>query len=200
MTQHKDILPDAVRQQILDAAGQRFQQYGYSKTTMAEIAKDCDMSAANLYRYFENKLAIGAALACNCLDENIEQLRVILQDSTSSSSERLHRFVTGLLDSTYRQWSEVPRINEMVMAICEERMDIVNHYHQQKQEMLSVFLEESHDRGEFNVPDPQKTASAILTAVTLFKMPLFMPMFSREAFEQKARNLAELLLNGLLKH
>jgi len=30
---------------------------------MAEVATDCSMSAANLYRYFENKLEIGIAIA-----------------------------------------------------------------------------------------------------------------------------------------
>ncbi|NOQ82264.1 MAG: TetR family transcriptional regulator, partial [Methylophaga sp.] len=37
------------RSQILSATEIRFSQYGYNKTTMAEIAKDCGMSAANLY-------------------------------------------------------------------------------------------------------------------------------------------------------
>ncbi|MDH3693378.1 MAG: TetR/AcrR family transcriptional regulator, partial [Gammaproteobacteria bacterium] len=34
-----------VRERILEAANVRFQQYGYNKTTMAEIAGDCKMSA-----------------------------------------------------------------------------------------------------------------------------------------------------------
>ncbi len=47
--------PNQVRARILEASQGRFRQYGYNKTTMAEVAKDCGMSAANLYRYFENK-------------------------------------------------------------------------------------------------------------------------------------------------
>ena len=39
---------DEIKNQILDAAFARFGQYGLGKTTMAEIAKDCDMSAALL--------------------------------------------------------------------------------------------------------------------------------------------------------
>ena len=59
-----------IQQQILKAAELRFNVYGYQKTAMAEVAGDCTMSAANLYRYFDNKLAIGAALAKQCLAEN----------------------------------------------------------------------------------------------------------------------------------
>jgi len=62
---------ESTREQILSAATGRFERYGYGKTTMAEIAGDCEMSAANLYRYFESKLDIGAALACDCMAEDV---------------------------------------------------------------------------------------------------------------------------------
>ena len=51
------------RQQILDAAMQRIMHYGYAKTTMAEIARDCDMSAGNIYRFFASKIDIAEAMA-----------------------------------------------------------------------------------------------------------------------------------------
>ena len=57
------------QEQIMDAAWQRFVLYGYGKTTMAEIAQDCSMSAANLYRFFKSKQDIGAALAGRCMTE-----------------------------------------------------------------------------------------------------------------------------------
>ena len=40
---------------ILAAAVNRFSNYGYNKTTMAEIAEDAGMSAANIYRYYKIK-------------------------------------------------------------------------------------------------------------------------------------------------
>ena len=51
------------RQQILDAAFQRIMHYGYAKTTMAEIARDCCMSAGNIYRFFASKIDIAEAMA-----------------------------------------------------------------------------------------------------------------------------------------
>ena len=49
---------EAIKHDILDKAFLRFGRFGFGKTTMAEIAKDCDMSAGNLYRYFDNKKEI----------------------------------------------------------------------------------------------------------------------------------------------
>ena len=50
------------REQILHAAMDRIKHYGYGKTTMAEIARDCDMSAGNIYRFFASKIDIAEAI------------------------------------------------------------------------------------------------------------------------------------------
>ena len=50
-TEHQDIK----REKILEAAHDRFLHYGYSKTTMNEIAGDISMSKALLYYYFPDK-------------------------------------------------------------------------------------------------------------------------------------------------
>ncbi|WP_455221104.1 TetR/AcrR family transcriptional regulator [Kaarinaea lacus] len=199
MEHAKEHLPEEIRQNIIRAAEKRFQQYGYGKTTMAEIASDCAMSAANLYRYFENKLAIGAELARNCLSNDIEKLEKIVLDKQLSPKDKIHEYILATFDFTYTQWSEKPRINEMVTAICHERMDIVDQHVQSKQALLITLIREGNQQGVFNVVDPEVTAEAILTATTLFDVPLLMPLFSREAFERKAKNLTLLLLNGLLK-
>ena len=54
---------DAQKAAILTAAVGLFTRYGFAKTTISEIARDCGMSPANLYRYFRNKQAIGCAVA-----------------------------------------------------------------------------------------------------------------------------------------
>src|SRR3978361_477427 len=46
---------DIKKEKILEASHQRFLHYGYSKTTMNEIAGDLSMSKALLYYYFPDK-------------------------------------------------------------------------------------------------------------------------------------------------
>jgi TetR/AcrR family transcriptional repressor of mexJK operon len=46
---------DIKKEKILESAYQRFLHYGYSKTTMNEIAGDLSMSKALLYYYFPDK-------------------------------------------------------------------------------------------------------------------------------------------------
>jgi len=184
---------------ILAAATQRFTQFGYNKTTMAEIAEDCDMSAANLYRFFKNKLDIGANLACGCLDTELLETREIVQQSDRPAAERLHDVVLQILTYTHGQWANNPRMNEMVNAICEARMDIVDEYKRNQHALLVELLEDGIQRGEFSIADVHDTAEAIITAITAFSMPLLMPLYSFDVFEKRAKSVVRLLLTGLTK-
>lgn len=195
---HKAISEDA-RQLILDAASERFTQFGYNKTTMAEIAKDCDMSAANLYRFFENKLDIGANLACDCLNSKIAGAQEIIQQKDRPAPDRLRDLVFHLLYYTHGQWSENPRMNEMVNAICESRIDIVDDYKLDEHAMLVALLEDGIERGEFAIDDVNDTAHAINTAMSIFNIPLLMPMYPLEHFQARANSVIKLMLNGILK-
>jgi AcrR family transcriptional regulator len=198
MSEAKDQLQDETRQQILDAAEARFRQYGFNKTTMAEIAKDCDMSAANLYRFFENKTDIGAHLACHCLDSKADLLQSIVAENQQSAAKRLKDYIFSILEYTHKQWSETPRMNEMVEAMCSTRMDLVDQHMYKKKALLVTLIKEGNQAGEFDVSDPEVSADAILTACTLFDIPLLMPLFSYEALERKAHAIVELILKGLL--
>lgn len=188
-----------VRVQILVAAEQRFRDFGYNKTTMAEIAKDCDMSAANLYRYFDNKLAIAASLACQCLSAEECRLKESVQANQQPAAEHIKQFVFETLHYTFKQCSETPRINEMVNAVCAERMDIVQEHMNTKKELLIAVIQKANNDGEFNVRNPEQAAEAILTSVTLFDAPMLMALFPLDILEKKAQGLVELILNGLNK-
>ncbi len=186
-------------QRILDAATERFVQFGYNKTTMAEIAQSCDMSAANLYRYFRNKLDIGANLADHCLSNKLALLSEVVEQKERPAGERLQELVLRSLEYTHGQWSDNPRMNEMVTAICAERHDIVKQYKSGELALLVRLLENGVERGEFSVADIDDAATAIATATSLFNLPTMMPMCPLEVFREKAHSVVRLLLNGLLK-
>uniref|UniRef100_B0SWU1 Transcriptional regulator, TetR family n=1 Tax=Caulobacter sp. (strain K31) TaxID=366602 RepID=B0SWU1_CAUSK len=65
--------PEARRQQILDAACDCVQQAGFHGASMAEIAKAAGLSVGQIYRYFENKEAIIAAIVAQDLAEMREK-------------------------------------------------------------------------------------------------------------------------------
>ena len=59
---------------------------------------------------------------------------------------------------------------------------------------------EGNETDEFSGADPHQTTEAILTATTLFEVPMLTPLFNLEKLERgEAEGLTELILNGLKK-
>jgi AcrR family transcriptional regulator len=65
---------DIKREKILEASYQRFLHYGYSKTTMNEIAGDLSMSKALLYYYFPDKSELYMAVMRKLASDYLKQL------------------------------------------------------------------------------------------------------------------------------
>lgn len=188
-----------IRRLIVEAAAKRFGLYGYKKTTMAEIAQDCDMSAANLYRYYRNKQDIGAALAKDCLGDKQEKLREVVRRPQLSAAQRLEEFILTALRFTYDLSIEQPKVNELVEVIASERKEIFEDKQQQERALMAEILAEGNRSGEFEVEDVITTAETVLAASAKFCTPLFMFMYPLDELEVLAEGVARLLVRGLAK-
>ena len=194
-----DLEADSIREQIIDAAQARFRFYGYRKTTMAEIAADVAMSAANLYRYFENKQDIAAACAKRYLLDRIAFLREIVQRPGLAATERLEAFVVGVLRYTHEVTAEQPKINELVETIASERQELVYWKADAECALIGEILLQGIKDREFDIADPLVTARAVHSSLALFQVPLFMAIYPLPEFERRARELVALLLRGLAR-
>lgn len=194
-------IPDSegIRLQIQDAAEARFRIYGYRKTTMAEIAEDVDMSAANLYRYFEDKQDIAAACAGRCVGERLQRLRAVIREPGLSASERLQSFVVTMLRYTHEQAHENKKINELVEIVADERPQFVYDKNKAEQALLAEILAQGNSSGEFDVSDVITSARAVHNATALFNVPIFMGLYPLLEFEQGAKQVVDLLLRGLTR-
>ncbi|MDR3509142.1 MAG: TetR/AcrR family transcriptional regulator [Caulobacteraceae bacterium] len=80
----------ARRQQILDAACDCVRRAGFHGASMAEIAQAAGLSVGQIYRYFENKEAIVAAIVAQDLAEMREKFAEF-----ESADEPFHEVVIG---------------------------------------------------------------------------------------------------------
>jgi len=188
---------DNTRDIILKAAFVRFGHYGFSKTTMAEIAGDCNMSAANIYRHFDGKNDIIAELAIQILAIQEKKLGQIVNSSFRSCAEKLHALFQQTLILNHSYITEQPRMKEMVDFICQERFDLVRMQKATKRQCIETILRQGVDRGEFIIEDPQAVALAFKHATVMFHTPLFMDMHSLEELKVSCRNVVTLLLASI---
>lgn len=192
-------MTDDIRTQILDAAETRFRTYGFGKTTMAEIAHDVDMSTANLYRFYENKLDIGSAMAIRCFIERESYLTSVLQQDCLSAAERFETFVLEMLRYMHGQFSQEPKISELVDVIVTKRPDLVQEQIASDNRMINIVLAMGVESGEFVVSNINEVSKYVRAAIVKFSSPFFMAMYPIEELEETAKGVVGLILNGLIK-
>lgn len=183
--------------QILLAAKARFGHYGFNKTTMVEIAKDCKMSAANIYRHFKGKNDIIAVLATELFRSQEKELSIIVTTKYPNSTAKLHTFFQEALISTQNYVTEQSKMKEMVDFICKERFDLVQAHSQIIEGLIATILEEGEQNSEFVIHDMQRTAKTFKDATVMFHTPLFMEMFCTEDLQASCENIINLLITGI---
>lgn len=182
---------------ILDAAEARFRTYGFNKTTMAEIANDASMSAANIYRYFKNKQDIAAACIRNFMDERLDVLKRAVRNSELSAGQKLEQYVLDTLQFSRIKAKENSKIDEICNEITRHRPELVHHKIENEKALIMEVLVYGNQTGEFHVDNVLETAETIHAMLVVFDVPMFMHLFSEEKYQQMARASAKLILAGL---
>lgn len=188
-----------IKSAILIAAQERFRNFGYGKTTMAEIATDVNMSAANLYRYFDNKQDIAAECASQCMDDLHALLENVVSRPNLDGIQRLHLYVQTCMRYHFDMMHVAPRLNELVENITTNHTQLIHQRNQRMEHQLASILQQAVNAGEFQVENIERTASAVLRASVFFTAPLFMHLYTIEEFEKMAVDVVTLIINGLRK-
>lgn len=187
------------RQIILDAAMARFQHYGYAKTTMSEIAKDCGMSAGNIYRFFPSKLDIAEAMARKFNAERFQTFAQIAREDTPAI-DRLYKFLRYQLETTYEKLDSDAKVLEIAERLSDERPEFANEELAQERIYLCQILEEGVKSGEFApIQSPNFAAEMIQTATMKFTYPQLFSALTLPQLRRELDGVMELISAGL-KH
>ncbi|MDP7342413.1 MAG: TetR/AcrR family transcriptional regulator [Alphaproteobacteria bacterium] len=190
-------LAEDTQAQILEAATERFRHYGYRKTTMADVAGDCSMSAGNLYRYFESKSDIGAAVSVAWFAALYQIARAAIAQPGLSPRQKLEAYVLTVNRFTVESLRNTPHIQEMVNFLCEERRDLVESHLGTCHEIVAAILEDGVKRGAFEIADIATTARAVLNAILRFEYPPLLALSGETNFDEEVRALVSLIVEGL---
>lgn len=181
---------------IVDAARERFRRFGYAKTSMREIAADCGMSAANLYRFHPGKLAIAQAV----MEREHRVLFAACDEAISraprSAVPRLSALFLTIIDHTRHQIAEEPLLFELGMIVTRETRDA-----------RTFFLNEVRNRITAILGDILKATGDLRRGTDLVQLasaPFVLPwMLANQPFgdaRPQVPGLVACLINGLRAH
>jgi len=193
---------DIRRQHILTAAINRFAHFGVGKTSMTEIAKDVNLSKANLYYYFHDKMDVVAAIIELLIHEG-EQALNEQQTEDLTTEETLLKFleIKILYFEKYRllfqELSMVTGIGTRFEELAQEMM------HKEIERISSIF-EAGILRGElvtFDIAETSKLYVSVMRGLTMcvlkpWQNPILDGRVLNGIFEQQ-KQVNHLFFNGI---
>ena len=188
-----------IRNQIIEAAKNRFSHYGYFKTTIAEIAKDCDMSPGNIYRYFKGKLEIASDISRAESIAQVERLRPLIDCKYRSARQKLEEIMFHELRNTFHRLENNEKVVELVQHVMHERPRLFVDSLRRERRVLAIVLENGRMSGEFDIEDVSKTAATLQSAAMKFRYPQLFTHQTLEDLEEELHNLLDLMFSGLLR-
>lgn len=155
---------------ILDAAEAQFRHYGYSKTTVADVAKDLGMSPANIYRFFASKSELLEGVCARMLQQSL-QLAEAAADLPLSAEERLRRYSMDHFEFTVATMLDERKVHEMVVVAIEQSWGVIDKHIDEIQAILTRIIAEGMEAGEFAKGDPAHVARCFGAATSPLHHP-----------------------------
>jgi AcrR family transcriptional regulator len=187
----------ATRDRILQAAMNRIKHYGYGKTTMAEIAADCDMSPGNIYRFFEAKIDIAEAMARKHYAEEYAAMAAVGRRKDLAPDKRLKEMLLKRMRDNYQMFEENAKILEVAEVLSRERPLFMNELIALERVNLTAVIEEGVETGLFTKGDAEYTAEMVQAAMVKFGLPQLFSRLTLPKLEREFEGVIGLLLNGL---
>lgn len=186
---------DQKRAQILKSAARVFAREGFDRASMTQLARECGISKANIYHYYDSKDAI----LFDILETYLRDLRDLIcgiEIEGLNPSERLHRVVAEIL-LAYQGVDDEHRVQTSGMsALPEEQQKILRGYQRDMITFLSDIIADIAP--EVFSDDKTKLRS---TTMSVFGMLNWYYMWNtgagQTAREDYAKLVSNLTLNGV---
>jgi len=176
--------PDEVREKILEVAEGQFRRIGYQKTTVADIADELGMSAANVYRFFQSKSAINQCICARLLDGAIELAWRHVRAEGDPAERR-----EALLEER--------RMHDMVAAAVSEHWENVKTYKERLNTIIEGLIREGVDAGVFAADDARIAADCVLGCFGMLLHPVMIEQCIDDDLDTKARQMARFVVRAL---
>jgi AcrR family transcriptional regulator len=187
-----------IRDRILTEAERLFRSLGYSKATVADIAAACEMSPANVYRFFESKNAINQAITEVVLARMEAVAESILREPRPAA-ERLRKLILEGHRFSCEQYLQESRVHEIVTKAMDEQWAVVDAHIERVRVCYRILIEEGARNGEFASGALEQRCQCVFNAVLPFCHPqLVAERFAADGGRQ-ASAMADFLVEAL-KH
>jgi AcrR family transcriptional regulator len=192
---------EAVKDSILDATDRLLARYGYRKMTVEDIASEAGIGKGTIYLHFSSKEEV----VLSHVDRIVERLKERLREIGGSDAPAAERLREMLLTRVMFRFDSIQHytqsLNDLLAALRPGLLARRALYFQAEAQIFAEVLNNGRAAGEFQFDDEQATAHAMLQA-TNGLLPYSLStteLGERQEVEQRAADVADLILRGLLR-
>ena len=164
---------DQTRLRILHKADELFHRLGFYKTTVADIARELEMSPANIYKFFSSKEALVQAVAEWNLSLFQEAIGEALKGGKSSSA-KLKILATTIYQFHKNKFRSDHEMYRLMVAAHDEQWLCVLEFKAFLRCTLTDIIEEGIEAEEFSHLEASIEAEVLLDSLSWIINPLLM--------------------------
>jgi AcrR family transcriptional regulator len=169
----KNTRRDQTRWRILNKADELFHRFGFYKTTVADIARELEMSPANVYKFFASKQELVQAVA----ELNMTTMKTAIVESTKAEKYaigRLKAFVLAIHRVHQNKFCAEHEIYRLILAAHDEQWPCLVDFKKFLHGMLTEILESGRKTEEFSHFEASIEAGVVLDSLAWIINPLLM--------------------------
>ena len=149
--------------EIIKAAKHLFNEVGFKKTTVADIAHELGMSQANVYRFFKTKAEINVAV-CGQLFSEIEAASEEIARDSGPASKTLRNLIASVERLNSLRFHDDRKLYELLQTAYDENWPMVHEHSKRMDRILEEVIRQGMAAGEFRADDAALAAIRFLHA------------------------------------
>ncbi|WP_373531276.1 TetR/AcrR family transcriptional regulator [Vampirovibrio sp.] len=182
---------------ILEAASALFDQFGYEKTTLDDIALRAGIGKGSVYLEFANKEAILFALILENKRNQVAHMLKIAERTDKPALELLKIMLVQNVGMVFDSVQKNRRSPEEMAATREQVRTLLAPFFEARLALVRALLERARQQGEITLqPDLYHTAQLILLALRSV-LPPYERADKRVKLQNQAAELLALIFTGL---
>lgn len=165
----REVGSSCTRERIVQAAIRLYQEIGYRKTTVTDVARAASMSPANLYRFYPSRQALEQAVVAELLDE--VGAAATSAARAGSGAERLGAIFRMISQRHEHRLAHDVRLHELVVAAGQANWPIVLSHANRIRGLVQGIIADGQASGEFRAGSPMVLACCLLDAMDAYLNP-----------------------------
>jgi AcrR family transcriptional regulator len=141
---------DEARARILEAAEKQFRRVGYHRTSVADIAAELGVSAANIYRFFPSRDAINESI-CGRVVNEVAEIASAIARTNAPAMQKLDQLLTAVHRHNKVTLLEAKSMHDLIVAATQENWPVIKAHIQRMVTIFEAIIRE-YIRAEHIIP------------------------------------------------